>query len=265
MPRFIPPKDYHIIDVKIGDRTGRRRALPKESFAAFNLNVLGLGDVAAPSKPTDAIAAVFDLAGFTNFCKQIEPHLSVPKYLNAFLSWLMEQLRAEMREMDYESNVTLWSPLPFFVKFLGDGLLVLWDCEKMSPIAQRNVVYSCYSICQSYEQTFLRSLRTKMVEPPSGLRCGVARGTVFSVGEGQDYVGSCINMAARLQKFPGISFCFNRRGFDLEGSGLPKFFSERIVIREVAIRGIGTHELVSITKSEAEKLSPRDRKFYKAI
>ena len=36
-------------------------------------------------------------------------------------------------------------------------------------------------------------------EPPPVLRCGLARGTVFSVGNRSDFVGSCINMAARLQ------------------------------------------------------------------
>ena len=52
------------------------------------------------SKPTDAVAAVFDLAGFTNFCHQIDPHLSVPHYLNEFLTWLMKQLREETRHSE---------------------------------------------------------------------------------------------------------------------------------------------------------------------
>src|SRR4029077_11901818 len=63
---------------------------------------------------------------------------------------------------------------------------------------------------------FLSKLRSTMVDPPPVLRCGIARGTVFCVGDGEDYVGSCINMAARLQRLQGISFAFNRRGFDLE-------------------------------------------------
>jgi hypothetical protein len=263
MPRYIPPSKYRTVEKIAGG--GRRLSLPKLAFDKFDLSVLGLGDVSAPSTPTEAIAAVFDLAGFTNFCKQIEPHLSVPHYLHSFLSWLLKQLRDEMREKDQGDDVLLWAHLPFFLKYLGDGLLVLWDTKPMRPVetGARNVILAASAICMKYRAEFLPTLRTRIVEPPPALRCGVARGTVFSVGEGEDYVGSCINMAARLQKLPGISFCFNRRGFDL-GTSSTGFFKE-IVIREVSIRGIGEHELICILPKEAEGLSPKDRKFYKEV
>ena len=78
MPQFtIPPSEFRRIDVE-GKKT---TLISKAAFDGFNINVLGLGDVSAESQPTDAIAAVFDLEGFTNFCKQIEPHLAVPAYL----------------------------------------------------------------------------------------------------------------------------------------------------------------------------------------
>jgi len=174
----------------------------------------------------------------------------------------MEGLRNEMRHTERGEDVTVYSVLPFFVKFLGDGLLVLWDCDAMGEVAQRNVVVSLYVLCRNYRSKFLPTLKGKMVEPPPVLRCGVARGTVLSIGDGQDYVGSCINMAARLQKLPGISFAFNRRGFNLEGEGVVNFFIDRITIRQVSIRGIGEHELVGILKSEADNLSPEDQKSY---
>jgi len=217
----------------------------------------------ARSEPTDAVAAVFDLAGFTNFCRQIEPHLSVPYYLNAFLTWLMSQLREEMLQAELKGGMRLWCPLPFFVKFLGDGLLVLWNSEEMNDAARRNVVVEMVRICEKYATDFLPKVRGKIVEPPPKLRCGLARGTVFSVGEGEDYVGSCINMAARVQELPGISFCFNRRGFEIEASDAVKFFREGIVVKQVSIRGIGEHELVCLLRSEAESLAPKDRKIYK--
>jgi hypothetical protein len=128
MPRYLPESEYRII--KFQDKN--RRALSKAAFASFNASVLGLGNIAARSQPTDAIAVVFDLEGFTNFCKQIEPQLSVPFYLHSFLAWLMEQVRDEMRDKDTNGDVVLWCPLPFFVKFLGDGLLLLWDSAPMN-------------------------------------------------------------------------------------------------------------------------------------
>jgi hypothetical protein len=260
MPRFIVPKNEFTIVQSDGKK---ERVISKAGFASFNISVLGLGNVSAPSEPIDAVAAVFDLAGFTNFCKQIEPHLSVPYYLDAFLTWLMKELREETLRLEKEDGMRLWCPLPFFVKFLGDGLLVLWNSHEMSDTARRNVIVSMKTICSKYESNFLPTLQTRIVEPPPQLRCGVARGTVFSVGEGEDYVGSCINMAARIQKLPGITFCFNRRGFELEKGNIVKFFTDQIVVKQVIIQGIGEHELVCVLRKEVESLTPKDRKFYK--
>jgi hypothetical protein len=93
--------------------------LSKKEFEQFDLRLLGLGDISKPSKSTDAIAAVFDLEGFTTFCKQIEPHLSVPLFLSEFLSWLFGAIKNAMKKADHAKGVALWSPLPFCVKFYG--------------------------------------------------------------------------------------------------------------------------------------------------
>jgi class 3 adenylate cyclase len=260
MPRFnIRPVDRATVRIDGHDRP----IITKTAFERFDISVLGLGEVSAESEPTDAIAAVFDLAGFTNFCKQIEPHLAVPHYLNAFLAWLMARLREEMLQAELKEGMRLWCPLPFFIKFLGDGVLVLWNSTEMNDAARRNVIITLRRICVQYGKDFLPTLKQRIVEPPSRLRCGVARGTVFSVGEGNDYVGSCINMASRIQKLPGISFGFNRRGFELEAETAHKFFREDIVVKQVSIRGICEHELVCILSKEADALPPKDRKLYK--
>lgn len=265
MPRLtLDPSLYRWTDAKNGDKI---RLLSKADFERFNLDLLGLGNVLATATPVDTIAAMFDLQGFTNFCKQIEPQFPVPIYLNAYLTWVMEQLRNEMKHSDIGNDVGLWCPLPYYVKFLGDGLLILWDASQAKASGHRNVVLSAYEICRAYKRNFLPTIRDKVVEPPPGLRCGLARGTVLSVGEGADYVGSCINMAARVQKLPGTSFAFNKRGFELEGNKPEPavFFTRDIVVKEIAIRGIGDHELVCILRSEAEALSAKDKKFFKAV
>ena len=137
MPQFTVPEG----EFKVVETDGKReRVISKAAFASFNISVLGLGNVSAPSKPIDTVAAVFDLAGFTNFCKQIEPHLSVPYYLDAFLTWLMKELREETLRLEKDDGIRLWCPLPFFVKFLGDGLLVLWNSNEMNDINRRNVI-----------------------------------------------------------------------------------------------------------------------------
>lgn len=239
------------------------RLLLKSALERFDESLLGLGDISQRSEATDSIAAVFDLEGFTNFCKQIEPHLSVPLFLSNFLKWLMTQIRSEMTNKAYAKGASLWCPLPYFVKFMGDGLLVLWDSTSMSDYQRRNVIVSANNICKEYRSKFLPSISDKIVDSPHRLRCGLARGTVYSVGNGNDYIGSCINMAARLQKLPGLSFSFNRRGIDLATEA--SFFKNGILIKRIAIRGIGENELVGILKVEFNALSEADREFYRKV
>lgn len=262
MPTFIPKKSEYV-KRDVGGK--KRKLLLSAPYDAFSTSLLGLGDISQDSKSTDAVAAMFDLEGFTNFSKQIEPHLSVPLFLNEFLNWLLSDIRKEMTHKSFKEGAQLYGPLPFFVKFMGDGLLVIWDASATSIQGRRNIVLSAYQICQNYSSKFLPTIRDKVVSPPPLLRCGLARGAVYSVGDGNDYVGSCINMAARLQKLPGTTFAFNRRGFDLEAKKASKFFSKDITIKLVSIRGIGDDELIAILVTEYDAMKASDKKQFRDI
>lgn len=260
MSTFVPkPNDYSMVEIS----GKKKRLLAQTVYDAFDASLLGLGDITKASVTTDAVAAVFDLQGFTHFCKQIEPRHSVPSFLSAFLNWLLERLKAEMTQEKHGAGVKLWCPLPFFVKFLGDGLLVLWDASQTNVIGRRNIIGSAWEICRAYGRDFLPTIQKKVVDPPRILRCGVARGDVYSVGDGNDFVGSCINMAARLEKLGGTTFAFNVRGFDLENEAPAEFFRKNIVVKKIAIRGIGDGELVAILKSEYEAMKAVDKKPFK--
>jgi len=260
MGNFIPSSDaWTTIEIK----GAKRHALKPSEFERFNPEILGLGDLKANSESIQAVAAVFDLAGFTNFCKQIDPHLTVPAYISNFVPWLMDQLKNEAVRDKTDTGVSLWHPLPFFTKFTGDGLLVLWNTEGMNGIYIRNLIISAYQICRNYPQDIYRTIKTIVADPPHELRCGVARGTVFSVGDNADYVGSCINVAARIQKLPHLRFAFNRRGFDLEAEPVNKDIRDKFLIKKVSIRGIGDGELIGIPKADWNRLTPADQKFYK--
>lgn len=56
--------------------------------------------------------------------------------------------------------MVLWSHLPFFGKFLGDGVLLLWDVADMGGEAKRSVVQCFDIICNDYETEFLQSLKS---------------------------------------------------------------------------------------------------------
>lgn len=239
--------------------------LSDDALARFDSSMLGLGDISKASKTIQAVAAVFDLQGFTYFCSQIEPQFAVPIFLQRFLSWLIDELKQESIEAEYPDGVKVSHPLPFFVKFMGDGLLVLWNTEKMRQKTLQNLVLHVSQICAKYREVVVPELKKMVSDPPSRLRCGIARGIVLSVGDSADYVGTCINMASRLQKLPGVTVVFNRRGFILEGPEANARVLERFVIRNTGIPGIGEGELLGMLKSDLADMTPDQAKLYRAM
>jgi len=248
--------------VKVDGEDKRIELLDNKKFAKFNAGVLGLGDISLRSIQAEAIASVFDLSGFTNFCSQVDPHLAVPEYLSRFLDWLFNEVKQRFVKESYKEGKELWAELPFLAKFLGDGVLFLWDTEGMGGIEICNVVVSLIDICDGYKDAFYPEIKKAVVEPPNALRCGIARGTVFSVGNGEDYVGPCINIASRLQKLSFLRFCVSRRGFDFEKDMAENVASE-FVIKSVSLPGIGENELVWVLKGEFNNLPAKEKESFR--
>lgn len=227
--------------------------LENENFKQFNVNVLGLGDVNLPSKKIEALAAVFDLSGFTTFCSQIDPQLSVPDYLSRFLDWIFDEIQKQFVIRKQTKGRLLYSNFPFLAKFMGDGVLFLWDTKNLDGIQICNIVLMLEKIQIQYKKKFYPKIKTIVTYAPNTLRCGIARGTVFSVGDGNDYVGPCINIASRLQKMCGLTFCASRKGFDFEKYMLPTAAS-RYEIKSIQLRGTGDSELIWVPKHEFKRL-----------
>jgi hypothetical protein len=247
-------------------RSGKQkkvRFLDNDKFNKFNPRLLGLEDISLPSKEIEAIAAVFDLSGFTNFCNQVDPHLEVPKYLSRFLGWMFNTIKQSFVRTNYKNGKGMWTELPFLAKFLGDGVLFLWDTRGMNGIGICNVIGLLRKMCIDYVVNFYPSIKTEVIEPPKVLRCGVARGKVFSVGNGQDYVGSCINIASRLQKVNShLTFCFSYRGFDID-MHMHKNVRKYLIKKNVTVEGIGENELVVINKDEFDNLPDEEKKIFR--
>ena len=252
--------------------TGVEIILRDSPIQAFNASVLGLGDLRTPSEQVDGVAAMFDLEGFTTFTRQVDPHFSLPNFCADFLDWLFESLRKELT--DDEKRQTLFTELPFFAKFTGDGALFLWRIDmariratdpgrsaaNWSEYVQEhvcNVVVSLFNVVTGY-QSFLQRAKGKYADVPPVLRCGAARGNLYSVGECGDWVGPCINIAARLQKFHGLSFAFSARGVD-PMVGMNEARRAVFEKKRAAIRGIGDNELVYVLKTDFDRLSEADR------
>jgi hypothetical protein len=238
--------------------------IKKDIWNKYNSDILGLGNIATKSTIRSVICAIFDLEGFTNFCKQIDPHLAVPMFLSKYLEWFFDEIKTETKKEEYDEGIDTWHELPFLIKFMGDGLLVLWDISKIDEHGQVNIIISCNQIVDDYINNFLPVINKKVVEPPGKLRCGIAKGNVFSIGNGLDYVGPCINFASRLQKLPGVSFAFSNRGIDLEAVD-NKYINEDFIEKLIEVKGIGNSEIVFILEREYENMDESLKEIYKNV
>ena len=232
--------------------------VPLIQFKEFNSSILDLGDMSKEGEYFEALAAIFDLEAFTSFCNQIDPHLVIPEYLNKFLDWLFSAISREFMKRTYRKDAVLWCHLPFYAKFLGDGVLFIWDTRNIEHYNLGNIVISLLDICKDYEQSFLPEIRKSVSKPPIKLRCGIARGQIISVGDGRDFVGPCINVAARLQKIGQFSFAFSKRGFNFDKCFNDTGRSFFTLVRS-SIRGVGDEELYYVRKDDFESLPDEDK------
>ncbi len=244
-------------------RAGAVRMVDNNTIKKFNPSMLELGDISAPCQEKEAVAAVFDLTGFTSFCNQVDAYLAIPRFLNDFLEWFFNIVRQNITEQDYGDSSTLWAGLPIMVKFLGDGLILLWDARKMTEEQICRLAGSFYLICRAYRAEFYPHICTAVNKPPAILRCGVARGKVFSVGSDREYVGHCINNASRLSRLGALSFCFPHSGFCVT-EYMPEEYREFFVPKLVSIRGVGENEMVWVARDEFERLAPKYREMFRA-
>ncbi len=238
-------------------------SLSHSEFQSFNESILGLGDISRSGEYTQALAAFLDLEGFTDFSNQVDSHLVIPEFMKVYLAWIFSTISEMHKEGESADRVSIWGSLPFYAKFLGDGLLFLWDTEfSRDESGIRNIVLRLFNLTESYKSKLLPNLRKIVSKPPSRVRCGVARGQIMTVGDGNDFVGSCLNIASRLQKLSTLSFAVSRRGIDLTKNPT---LAKEFVLKQMELRGIGKEELVFVRDSEFQALPARERKLFKEL
>jgi class 3 adenylate cyclase len=247
------------------------RFLKKDKFDEYGPQVLGLGDLGSPTAEHEVVCAMFDLEGFTDFCRQVDPHLAIPEFLRQFVEWLfgcikknwvLPEERLSAVDDPIEGAAITWAELPRLAKFTGDGVMFLWDACSMDPRSVSSVACLTLTITTEYEVTFLPRISKDVSYAPRKLRCGVTRGKAFAVGNGDHYVGPCINIAARLQKTaPGVTVTISRRGFRPEHWS-PETASA-LTLKRFNIRGIGQDELVYIRRNEFDRLDSDARLLFR--
>jgi class 3 adenylate cyclase len=233
--------------------------LRKSDFEQFGSDVIRLTDITKNKKTFEGLSVILDLKGFTIFCDQRDPQHQVPRFLGLFIRWLFQRIRAELFDRNDGNEVILWSHLPIFGKFLGDGVLLIWDVSDVSLEARRNFVKAFDTIVSDYVDVFLNQNATGFTRPPLMLRCGVAQGQITSIADGNDYVGMCINVASRLQKLAddAFSFGFTRNGLEEDkGDSWYRHFT----LIQIPIRGLTNPEFVYVFRSEFNKLPPDEQR-----
>jgi hypothetical protein len=249
--------DMHTVQGKY-----KHLCLSRSEFQCFNTSILGLGDISREGKHFDALAAFFDLEGFTSFCNQIDPQLVIPEYLDQLLHWLFFRLTSVFVKEERKESVILWGKFPFFAKFLGDGILFLWDTQGLGHASLGNIVVNLNRVCRAYVAEFLPEMNKSLTKVPVRLRCGIARGEVIAIGGGKDFVGSCVNVASRLQKVSQLSFVFARKGFNPDECFSAKWQSE-FIAKSVRISGLDHEELVMVLKKEYENLEDEEKMLFR--
>lgn len=233
-------------------------SLNKEDFEKFDLTILGLDDISKDGTYIQALVAIFDLEGFTSFFNQPDPHIVIPEYLSRFLSWLFKEISNEFKYGQENEIILLWGELPFYAKFMGDGILFIWETNDISIIC--NIIITLGIICEKYVNNFLPDIRKHFVKSPLRLRCRISRGQIISIGNGEDYVGPCINIASRLQKISSLKLVFSRRGINIDDGMLEERQGDYI-LKKLIIRGIG-EEIVYVDKKEFESLPPEEQSLF---
>ncbi len=206
-----------------------------------------------PTQQIEAIVAVFDLAGFTSFCSQAHPATDIPTFLNDFLMWLFKKIEQGNAADDGITIEPLWKEPPLFAKFLGDGVLLLWDAGNMVDQQIAKLITILLDVCDTYCSEFYKKAGGYIKNPPQSLRCRIARGSVFSVNNGRDYVGHCINIATHLQEYKGFSFGIVSEGFNTTES-LEASLRTQLVSLSLPVRRIRTNEPVWVLRREVESL-----------
>lgn len=240
----------------------KTKLLDTEIVNQFEPSLLDLGDFKAPCEEMEAVVAVFDLTGFTKFCNQVDAYLGIPRFLNDFLEWFFRSIREGLTEEEYGSRCKIWAEFPVLVKFMGDGLMLIWESQRMTEGQICRLAATFYDICYAYRHDFYPRISMAVNKPPRVLRCGVARGKVFNIGDGRDYVGHCINNASRLCHIRPLTFCFPHRGFQVR-EHMPVEYYRLFSPKYVSVRGVGENELVWVVKREYEMMADKERNMFR--
>ena len=173
------------------------------------------------SRPKNGLALIYDLEGFSKFYNQPDVQNYVPKFFNEVSQAVSSIIYGG--DSYWHPNTKNTTPLgitPVHEKFLGDGSLYLWMDKKDESIPPHLVTTLCnriWNLKTYFGQVVKRCYEiVPVVDIPQRIRFGLASGTIYELkqknSKQKEYIGFCINLASRLQKYcPELGFIASAR------------------------------------------------------
>jgi len=214
------------------------------------------------SHPLNGLSVIFDLGGFSKFFNQPDVHSYIPSYLNHITKCIETAFFGgkQFWLLDGSDDLPPLNPLPIHRKFLGDGALYIWTPSKTSEEFSTNFLGYLSNRLWNLQKELPQINKAcadqiPVFELPKAIRFGISRGTIYELTiEGskvKEYIGICINLAARLQKYcSGLNFIASAR------VGLPsKSLTKHGYIKVLATKIKGfPNEIVIVDKDEYQSL-----------
>jgi len=208
---------------------------------------------------------IYDLEGFSRFFNQPDVQDYVPRFLNHVSDAVGACLYGGTQYwLSINKDMSCPTCLPVHEKFLGDGALYIWLDQPEAPITPGFVRMLCnrlWNLKKGFPDVAKRSLDdVPVADVPMRIRFGFARGTIYELAseeaDRKEYIGFCINLASRLQKYcPELGFIASAR-VGLTEAELTKHGYVRTIAK--SIQGF-PREVIIVDKKEFAKLSPTVR------
>lgn len=211
--------------------------------------------------PRNAIALIFDLEGFSGFFNQPDVHDYLPVFINRIFGAVDICISGGLKY--WEREPVEISPLLVqlvHMKFMGDGGLYVFLPHQNETAFRGDTIRALLNRIWNLKSSFDVVLEKcadeiPVMDLPQRIRFGVSRGSVLELhredGGPSEYVGFCINLASRLQRYcPELGFLGSAR-LGLPERDLRKHDYMKVVATK--IKGF-TKEIVIVDKEEFEAL-----------
>ncbi|MFP4166865.1 MAG: adenylate/guanylate cyclase domain-containing protein [Opitutales bacterium] len=134
-------------------------------------------------KPCEVLALVIDIRGFSMFCEK--PNIESP-YTCGLMSAFYHMVNRSLQRFP-----------PEMTKFLGDGVLAIWETSPNDrDIAVRVAIQAALGLRHKWQ--YVRNSPHFSHGAPEGIGAGLSFGLASHLHVGNDYIGRPVNIAARL-------------------------------------------------------------------